>query len=530
VKFYQKTIPAILVTTAIIPNVYADSIANPDSATMNQGESSVEIPVLDNDTSTNIEYTGLYISEYDNISSQGGTISAAASPNALIYSPPSDSFTGTDTFTYMAFDEPDYGSSIATVTVTVVATSTQSPASVVLTAKEQRVATALDDVCKSGSAKGALIDVCNATGAERSTAIQQLIPTQLSSQGSYSVELQHNQFMNITSRLALLRAGITGASTDGLSLKFDRQPSLTKALASLQSAMRGGGASADEPQSTGRLGFFINGSGSFGDRDSTVSELGFDFSTKGISTGIDYRISDELVFGGALGYVSTGMDFENTRGDQDIKGYSLSAYGSWYQSENLYIDGILSYGTNNFDMTRQIKFGTTDVSTQGDTDGTEYALSIGGAYEINQGALNLGPFARINYINAEIDAFQEYSTSGVELGYDKQNVESLATMIGVQASYAVSTKFGVVMPYTRLEWAHEFKYDSHNITAHFLNDPASGRFSIGTDDPDRNFFNLGLGVSAVFTQGRTGFVYYEKVLGRDNLNNNSMVAGIRFEF
>jgi outer membrane autotransporter protein len=336
--------------------------------------------------------------------------------------------------------------------------------------------------------------------------------------------------MNITSRLIQLRAGDKGINTGGLSLNFDGQPSLTQSLAALRSAKRGGGASADESQSTGRLGFFINGSGSFGDRDTTTDELGFDFSTSGISTGIDYRLSDELVFGGALGYVSTGMDFDNTRGDQDIKGYSLSAYGSWYQSENLYIDGIMSYGTNNFDMTRRIMFGSTDVSTQGKADGTEYALSIGGAYEINRGALNLQPFARINYIKAEIDAFQESSNTGVELAYDKQNVESLETLIGFQADYAVSTKYGVVMPQARVEWAHEFQHDNHNITARFLNAPASGRFSIGTDDPDRNFFNLGLGVSAVFTQGRTAFIYFEKVLDRDHLNNNSVAAGVRYEF
>ncbi len=528
-KTFQKTIPAILVATAITPNVYADAIANPDSVTINQGQISVGIPVLNNDSSTNPENQILSITQYDSESANGGTINTSEAFNELIYSPPSDSFIGTDTFTYFAADETGYGGS-ATVTVTVVATQTPDQATIELSAREQRVAIVLDDMCSNESVQGALIDACNATGAERAAAIQQLVPSQLASQGNYSIELQHNQFMNITSRLAQLRAGVTGASASDLSLNFDGQPELTKSLASLRSATRGGAASADEAQPSSRLGFFINGSGSFGDRNTTVDELGFDFSTDGITTGIDYRVSDEMVFGGALGYVSTGMDFENTRGKQDVKGYSLSAYGSWYQSENLYIDGILSYSTNNFDMTRHIKFGTTDVSTQGDTDGSEYALSIGAAYEINQGALYLGPFARINYINAKIDAFQENSTSGVELSYDKQTIESLATLIGIQASYAVSTQFGVVMPHARLEWAHEFKHDSHNITAHFLNDPASGRFSIGTDDPDRNFFNLGFGVSAVFTEGKTAFVYYEKVLDRDNLNNNSVVAGVRFEF
>lgn len=527
-KTYQKAIPAFLAATVISPGVYADATANPDSATMNQGEPSVTIDVSDNDT-TDIESL-VWIQTSDTVSAQGGSVSVpdVSQPTTITYTPPSESFVGTDTFTYEAVDDSGYGSS-ATVTITVVGTAISDP-DPVLTENEQRLSDALDNMCRQEVIQGALIDACETTGAERIAAIQQLVPSQLPSQGNYSVELQHNQFMNITSRLVQLRAGATGVSTSGLSLNFEGQPLLTKGFAYLLSNTRGGGASADESRSMGQLGLFINGSGSFGDRDTTDYELGFDFSTTGISAGADYRFSDELVFGGALGYVSNKMDFDSTRGDQDITGYTLSAYGSWYQSENAYIDGILSYGTNNFDLTRRVKFGATDVKAQGSTDGTEFAVSIGGAYDFNRNAFNFGPFARVNYIKAKIDAFEEDTTSGVELAYDNQEVNSLTTVLGGQATYVISTKYGVVTPQARLEWAHEFKHDSHYITAHFLNDPTTGRFEIGTDDPDRDYFNLGLGVSAVFAEGKSAFLYYEAVVDRDNLTQNSLAAGIRFEF
>ncbi|MEJ2694567.1 MAG: autotransporter domain-containing protein [Candidatus Thiodiazotropha sp.] len=401
-----------------------------------------------------------------------------------------------------------------------------------LTPNERRIAAALDNTCDAvgQNAPAALATACSTQGAARLAAIQQLVPSQLPSQGNYSVELQHNQFMNINSRLVQLRAGATGANASDLSLNFDGQPLLTRGSAYLLSHTRGGGASADEPESMGRLGFFINGSGSFGDRDTTEDELGLDFTTEGISTGVDYRVTDEFVVGGALGYVSNGMDFENSRGDQDITGYTLSAYGTWYQSENTYIDGILSYGTNSFDMTRHIQFGATDVKARGDTDGTEIAVSLGGGYDFNRNALNFGPFARLNYIKARIDAFEENSADGLELVYDSQDADSLSSLLGGQATYVMSTRYGVITPQMRLEWAHEFKHDSRYITARFLNDPTSGRFEIATDDPDRDFFNLGLGVSAVFTQGRSAFLYYEAVAGRDNLTNHSVAAGVRFEF
>ena len=245
---------------------------------------------------------------------------------------------------------------------------------------------------------------------------------------------------------------------------------------------------------------------------------------------MDYRYSDELILGGALGYASSGMDFNSSRGNQDITGYTLSAFGTWYQSEKVYVDGIVSYGWNAFDINRRIQFGTTDVTARGNTDGTELAASIGAGYDFNRDAFTFGPFARVNYIQVEIDAYEENPAGGLEQGYDDQNVKSLTTLLGGQMSYAISTKRGVFLPLLRMEWAHEFEDNSRSITARFLNDPTTGRFEVSTDSPDRDYLNLGTGVSAVFEEGRSAFIYYETVLGRDNLTEHSIAGGLRFEF
>lgn len=517
----------MIIATAMSPQVHADVVASPDSFTVTQGQTNVFLDVLANDISTN-EST-IYVESWDTASAQYGSVLGSGDGVGILYTPPSESYVGTDTFTYFANDGTGYGSfAVVSITVEPAAPSENIP----LPPNQQRLAVALDNICASlneGSPEP-LVVACNTTGGDRLTAIEQLVPTQLASQGNYSVELQHNQFMNINARLVQLRAGIRGINADNLSLNINGEAELTRGLAYLLSNTRGGAASADESGPSSRLGVFINGSGSFGDRDTTDAELGFDFSTKGLSAGVDYRLTNEMVVGGALGYVSSGMDFENTRGDQDITGYSLSAYASWYQSENIYIDGIVSYGTNRFDLTRRIQFGGIDTQVTGDTDGAEFALSVGGAYELNRGAFNFGPFARVNYIRAEVDAFAEDSTSGLELAYDSQKVESLTSLIGGEVSYVSSTRYGVVIPKLSFEWAHEYEHDSHINTARFINDPSSGSFEVATDSPDRDYFKLGLSVSATFAQGRSAYLFYENVLDRDNLTEYSLSAGARFEF
>ena len=403
-----------------------------------------------------------------------------------------------------------------------------------LTPNERETAEALDNTCTAleDGTEGleALAAACSATGAEALTMIEQVTPDQVASQGNTSVEIQHTQFTNINTRLVQLRGGATGASASGLTVNFNGQPLLDKGFAYLLSNASVGAASADEPSPFGRLGVFINGSGSFGDTNSTNDELGFDFNTKGITAGADYRLTDSLILGGALGYVSSDYDFDNNQGDQDITGYTVSAFGTWYQSEKVYVDGILSYGWNDFDLKRRIRFGTTDVTAKGSPDGTEFAASIGAGYDFNRGALSFGPFGRVNYIKADIDDYEENPAGGLEQGYDDQDVDSLTTLLGGQVSYAISTRRGVFSPQLRLEWAHEFEDDSQNITARFLNDPTTGTFNVGTDDPDQDYFNLGAGVSAVFAAGRYAFIYYETSAGRDDITEHSIAGGLRFEF
>jgi outer membrane autotransporter protein len=403
-----------------------------------------------------------------------------------------------------------------------------------LTPNQQETAEALDNTCTAleDGTEGleALAAACSATGTEALTMIEQVTPDQVASQGNTSVEIQHTQFTNINTRMVQLRAGTTGPSASGLTLNFAGQPLLDKGFGYLLSNANGGAASADEPSPFGRLGVFINGSGSFGDTNSTNDELGFDFNTKGITAGADYRLTDSLILGGALGYVSSDYDFDNNQGDQDITGYTVSAFGTWYQSEKVYVDGILSYGWNDFDLKRRIRFGTTDVTAKGSPDGTEFAASIGAGYDFNRGALSFGPFGRVNYIKADIDDYKENPAGGLEQGYDDQDVDSLTTLLGGQVSYAISTRRGVFSPQLRLEWAHEFEADSQNINARFLNDPTGGTFNVGTDDPDRDYFNLGAGVSAVLGLGRSAFIYYETSAGRDDITEHSIAGGLRFEF
>jgi len=428
------------------------------------------------------------------------------------------------------------------------------PLQAALTPSEQELATALTNACNAlqgGVGEGGPINpppftaarnlvgennlrnACNAIrNADSRTAFEDavkgFIPIQIPAQGTSSIEVSNRQFDNITARMQALRSGARGISTSGLSLQgFAPSDHLATS-----GRLSGGSAGADETPLVGGLGVFINGSLSTGDKDSSDSELGFDFDTQGLTAGVDYRFSDKLIVGGAVGYVNNVTDFVSNRGDMGVDGYTLSLYATYYHDQHGYLDAIASLGWNDFTTNRRVDPGSgiPAAIVSGDTQGTEYTLSVGGGYDFNRGGLSFGPFARVNYISADIDSYTENTSTGFEFDYDDQSVQSLRTHLGAQLSYAISTSRGILSPQLRAEWAHEFQDDSRFITARFLNDPTQTQFSLHTDNPDRNFFNLGVGLTATFAEGRSAFLYYEKTLKERDLNQESIAAGVRLTF
>lgn len=352
--------------------------------------------------------------------------------------------------------------------------------------------------------------------------------SQAAALGNIALTTTSVQTTNVGLRLAALRRGAMGVNVSGVAFNVDGQSVPLGAVTNLLSSQeRSGGASADRSSLLARLGIFANGQGSFGNQDATSRDPGFDFHTGGLTVGADYRLTDQLVLGMALGYLRTKAEFDASAGASRINGYSLSAYGNYYVWDRLYIDGIATFGWNTYDTERNIA--AAGATASGRTDGTQFAISASTGYNVDVGALTVGPTARVNYVHVHIDGFRERGADIFNLNLASQTVESLTTALGGQASYAISIPWGVLTPLVRFEWEHEFKGNSRVVTASLVADPTTVVGAL-TGSPDRDYVNLGVGLSATFPRGVSAFVAYDTVRGRAHFTNDSFNAGIRFAF
>ncbi len=388
------------------------------------------------------------------------------------------------------------------------------------------------------------------TEQQLAAALQQLATEEIATPRTMATETSANQLGTLAARLTALRAGATGFAASGLGFAGAEQRLGAATLGLIPRAgERGGAAAADEAFS--KLSGFINGIVSSGDKDATDREDGFDFDTVGITLGVDYRFTDKFVFGGALDFTDTDNDFDRSGsatnpivggGGVESDGFTLSGYGTYYLNK-YYIDGIVSFGEHDHDLTRRILYtpgpgvpgscttcGVVDRTATGDTESDLFSLTIGGGYETSRDALTYGAYARLSYLEVDIDGYTEQGALGLDLIVDDQEVESLVSIIGGRISKAFSRRFGVLIPQGWIEWHHEFEDDTNTIVTRYANDPNALSLLVRTDDPDEDFFVLGGGVSAVFKGGTQAFVDVQTVQELDDVTNTILTAGVRREF
>ncbi len=421
-----------------------------------------------------------------------------------------------------------------------------------LTGNQRSVARAMDTMCPAleelvateealSAGQSDLLATCRRLRSDDLAAVATnldiLAHEEVSAQGRIVIETAKRQSASIHRRLTALRAGARGISLSGLSINIDGQTLPESVVSALfGDGARGGSAGGETQGIASRWGAFVNANVIIGDRDKTDRGTGFDFRARGVTAGADYRISEALVVGSALGYASKDSDFKGDAGNLAMDSWHLAAYGSYYRSERFYLDGLIRLGRNNIDTDRRINLpGDPRQAGVGSTRGWEYAASLSGGYEYSRNALTAGPYGRLGFIQTSIDGYTESASNpgGVGAGsilvIDDQDVDSITAVLGGQITYAISARSAVYLLQLNGEWEHEFTDNSRAIAAQFVYDPTRTSFEIRSDDPDRNYFNLGLGVTAVFANGRSGFIHYESRLGQDDVRQYWINGGIRIE-
>ncbi|MEO7477871.1 MAG: autotransporter domain-containing protein, partial [Lysobacteraceae bacterium] len=431
-----------------------------------------------------------------------------------------------------------------------------------LTPEEQAVVTVIDSACPALASQTTLTPeqadllarcrelnvAAGINGSATADAVGELVAQGAEVQSNAAVTASVAQFQNINLRLAALRSSSNSSSLGNTSslggLSF-AGPGGVLPLGSLMGAMLGE-ADTKKPEagaSFSRWGFFATGTIGRGTANERSTTPAYSYDINGLTAGVDYRQRDNWVSGVAVGFSRQTTNLAHDRGDVALTGWSLSSYSTWSFKNNLYLDGVVTWGSNQFDMNRKIDYtlpvpggGTTSVHqiASGQPGGNLFsaALTFGGDFHKQE--WNFSPYVQVVSSRMSFDSYQEKLLagpgSGLGLSVDARTVNTLSSVLGTKVSWTHSVDWGVFIPTASLEWQHEYKSDLQAITARFTNDPTQTSFSLNGVPLDNSFFRLGLGFSVVLSRGRSGFVLFEHMLGRNGMTQDNLGLGIRIEF
>ncbi|WP_254776038.1 autotransporter domain-containing protein [Ralstonia sp. 25mfcol4.1] len=215
-----------------------------------------------------------------------------------------------------------------------------------------------------------------------------------------------------------------------------------------------GGDSADDP----RVAFWTAGTVDFGFANAGAQRSGFRFNTGGVTAGADYRVSDQLTLGAGLGYGHDGTDIGSFGTHSSADAFSVALYGSYRPTPSYFVDGVAGYGALRFDSRRWV----TDEAAfaAGKRDGHQWFASLTSGYEYRDTRWLISPYGRMLAARSTLDPYSEEGAGMGALAYFGQTVNSVSGTVGLRSEYTQPTRWGTLLPFTRVEYQHDFEGQS----------------------------------------------------------------------
>ena len=401
-----------------------------------------------------------------------------------------------------------------------------------LTENQLNLNTALQNTCATiGAASNAteLLAACNLLlpldggDVALASALDQLTPEETFAISDSLTFAGNTPVSSVFGRLNTIRTNTLGPYLTGILINDDRNTLVT------------GGAAAFDLGGR-RLELFASGQFASGDIKGKQLQQNVDFSNSGFNLGVDIKPTDNNVTGISLGFLQHESEFSDSAGRVEVDGYNLTLFTTFYSEKYGYVDGVLDIGGSEFDLSREIAIqGLSAVTTLGSTDSTNYSLTVGVGKFFNFTGWEIGPYARLGYASSSVDGYQEQINSGITgtglaLNISSQTVKSTTFTLGATASLPISTSTAVFVPQISVEFEVEADSEKDPFSAFFLADPNQTVFTVAGDDRDSNYGNLDLGTTAVFTNGRSAYAFYQTRFADSQVTQNSINVGARFEF
>ncbi len=263
--------------------------------------------------------------------------------------------------------------------------------------------------------------------------------------------------------------------------------------------------------------FWSEGSVSFGKTGDTSSSSSKKINTKGITLGMDKKISKNRLYGYALRFGNDDVDVGTSGTNLDTESFSLSVYGTFPQDDEKFTEGILGISTLKTDHLRK---GGGSTRT-GERDGAQIFGSLNYLSTYKKENFNITPNLRIDLSYTELSKYREKGPAA--LVYKAQTIETGMISTGFTISDILNFNTFTFKPNGGLELGVDFS-PSSDATYRYLSETTEYTKSI---DQDSKNLIANIGFDLVTDNGFSIMTIYERNQS-DNAHSDTLYIGFGY--
>ncbi len=263
--------------------------------------------------------------------------------------------------------------------------------------------------------------------------------------------------------------------------------------------------------------FWSEGSVSFGKTGDTSSSSSKKINTKGITLGMDKKITKNRLYGYALRFGNDDVDVGTSGTNLDTESFSLSVYGTFPHDNEKFTEGILGISTLKTDHLRK---GGGSTRT-GERDGAQIFGSLNYLSTYKKENFNITPNLRIDLSYTELSKYREKGPAA--LVYKAQTIETGMISTGFTISDILNFNTFTFKPNGGLEIGVDFS-PSSDATYRYLSETTEYTKSI---DQDSKNLIANIGFDLVTDNGFSIMTIYERNQS-DNAHSDTLYIGFGY--
>jgi hypothetical protein len=300
-------------------------------------------------------------------------------------------------------------------------------------------------------------------------------------------------------------------------------PQVVQQPAAPPASAKGGMAKGGMPPAPALRDTTVFGAFSHYDGKSSSSNNGadYDINSNGGIAGARHTINN-FTFGGFVG-IDDGQ-VSSSFVNADASGYVLGGFASYLANpqHNIIIDGGLTYGSYEFDGTRNTLFGPARFDG-GDTGVFDLFASVRGDL-YNKDKLRLSPMLSVHYLQADVDAITE-SGPITALAVDSMDEDALLAELALNAQYQAASNITLL---GSIGYTHNFMDAERPVNARFVY--GTSPFSVIAPGMGEDIFSVGVGAIWYLSDAWSCSANYRAEFSSDTEPSNAVGVSLSYSF